>query len=126
LIFGVIGPIKNKKVKMEGPESKPHHILVEEQLERFHWNWEYRAFENALARRYLRYKPRGLEAKRRQNGAELRDRTGYLVNLAIEYGHERFVPMPPPQRFPVVFKMYKRIGKKKEKKKNKILQIKNF
>ena len=83
-------------------------------MERFHWNWDVRAGgRTALARRYLRYKPRGLEAKRRLNGSMFGGRMGYLVNMAIEYGHERFVP--------VEFKMYKRVGGKEKKKK--ILQI---
>lgn len=99
--------------KMEGPNSKPHHVLmeelVEEQLELFHWNWDVRAAagRTALARRYLRYKPRGLEAKRRLNGSMLSAMTGYYVKSVMEAQ---------------TFKMYKQIGKKKEKK-NKVLQI---
>ncbi len=95
---------------MEALNSKPHHILLEEQLERFHWNWDVRAAgRTALARRYLRFKPRGLEAKRRLNGSMLSAMTGYYVKYMME-----------PKT--CSFKLYKRIGKKKEKK-NKVLQI---
>jgi len=98
---------------MEAPNSKPHHVLmeelVEEQLERFHWNWDVRAAGRpALARRYLRFEPRGLEAKRRLNGSMLSAMTGYFVKSVME---PKVVP----------FKMYKRVGEKK-----KILEIKNF
>lgn len=79
---------------------------MEEQMERFHWNWDVRApGTTALARRYLKYKPRGLEAKRRLNGSMLGVMTGYYVKSMME---------------PQTFKMYKRIGKKK---KNKVSQI---
>ncbi len=95
---------------MEAPNSKPHHVLVEEQMERFHWNWDVRAAGiRALARRYIRFGLRGLEAKRRLNGSMLGAMTGYYVKSMME-----------PKT--CSFKLYKRIGKKKEKK-NKVLQI---
>ncbi len=95
---------------MEAPNSKPHHVLVEEQMERFHWNWDVRAAGiRALARRYIRFGLRGLEAKRRLNGSMLGAMTGYYVKYMME-----------PKT--CSFKLYKRIGKKKEKK-NKVLQI---
>jgi len=96
---------------MEAPNSKPKFL---QQEERYHWNW-YPAPPNALGNRMLRARARGLETKRRLNGSQLRDTIGYFVTLAIENKHERFVPFSHGVQFD--FKMYKRVGSKKKKKK---------
>ena len=98
---------------MEAPNSRPQFLKQEEG----EWNW-YPA-PNALGNRMLRARARGLQAKRRRNGSQLRNAMRYyLANFVIQNKHERFVQLAHGVQFD--FKMYKRVGRTKKKK---VLQI---